>query len=126
MYCIKSHIHFQVSPSTSEIFNKNLKIRHFYPGLPYAMYTLLLYLFLCFIYKCYDYDYALCNLLVIYLFSMFYTYDHIYVKISIGLLRMTVKLNHWLIVVRHDSLLLEPAISIVVNNDRRINRTGGG
>ena len=36
MYCIKSHIHFQVSPSTSEIFNKNLKIRRFYPGLPYT------------------------------------------------------------------------------------------
>ena len=35
MYCIKSHIHFQVSPSTSEIFNKNLKIGRFYPGLPY-------------------------------------------------------------------------------------------
>ena len=34
MYCIKSHIHFQVSPSTSEIFNKNLKIGRFYPGLP--------------------------------------------------------------------------------------------
>ena len=30
--CIKSHIHFQVSPaSTSEIFNKNFKIGHFYP-----------------------------------------------------------------------------------------------
>ena len=37
MYCIKSHIHFQVSPSTSEIFNKNLKIRRFYPGLPYKV-----------------------------------------------------------------------------------------
>ena len=36
MYCIKSHIHFQVSSSTSEIFNKNLKIRRFYPGLPYS------------------------------------------------------------------------------------------
>ena len=35
MYCIKSHNHFQVSPSTSEIFNKNLKIGRFYPGLPY-------------------------------------------------------------------------------------------
>ena len=35
MHCIKSHIHFQVSPSTSEIFNKNLKIGRFYPGLPY-------------------------------------------------------------------------------------------
>ena len=35
MYCTKSHIHFQVSPSTSEIFNKNLKIGRFYPGLPY-------------------------------------------------------------------------------------------
>ena len=34
MYCIKSHIDFQVSPSTSEIFNKNLKIGRFYPGLP--------------------------------------------------------------------------------------------
>ena len=32
MYYIKSHIHFQVSPSTSEIFNKNLKI-----GLPYIL-----------------------------------------------------------------------------------------
>ena len=31
MYCIKSHIHFQVSPSTSEIFNKNLKIGRFLP-----------------------------------------------------------------------------------------------
>ena len=36
MHCIKSHIHFQVSPSTSEIFNKNLKIGRFYPGLPYS------------------------------------------------------------------------------------------
>ena len=34
--CIKSHIHFQVSPSTFEIFNKNLKIGRFYPGLPYT------------------------------------------------------------------------------------------
>ena len=32
MYCIKSHIHFQAFPSTSEIFNKNLKIGRFYPG----------------------------------------------------------------------------------------------
>ena len=40
MHCIKSHIHFQVSPSTSEIFNKNLKIGRFYPGLPYYMYML--------------------------------------------------------------------------------------
>ena len=37
MHCIKSHIHFQVSPSTSEIFNKNLKIGRFYPGLPYII-----------------------------------------------------------------------------------------
>ena len=37
MYCIKSHIHFQVSPSTSEIFNRNLKIECFYPGLPYGI-----------------------------------------------------------------------------------------
>ena len=36
MYCIKAHIHFQVSQSTSEIFNKNLKIGRFYPGLPYV------------------------------------------------------------------------------------------
>ena len=36
MYCIKSHIHFQVSPSASEIFKKNLKIGRFYPGLPYV------------------------------------------------------------------------------------------
>ena len=35
MYCTKSHIHFQVSPSSSEIFNKNLKIGRFYPGLPW-------------------------------------------------------------------------------------------
>ena len=35
MYCIKSHIQFQVSPSTSEICSKNLKIGRFYPGLPY-------------------------------------------------------------------------------------------
>ena len=35
MYCIKSHIYFQVSPSTSEIFDKSLKIGRFYPGLPY-------------------------------------------------------------------------------------------
>ena len=42
MHCIKSHIHFQVSPSTSEIFNKNLKIGRFYPGLPY----LFIYLFI--------------------------------------------------------------------------------
>ena len=34
MYCTKSHIHFEVSLSTSEIFNKNLKIGRFYPGLP--------------------------------------------------------------------------------------------
>ena len=45
MYCIKSHIHFQVSPSTSEIFTKNLKIRRFYPGLPYHLIShFLLYL----------------------------------------------------------------------------------
>ena len=37
MYCIKSHIHFQVSPSTSEIFTKGLKIGRFYPGLPYCI-----------------------------------------------------------------------------------------
>ena len=37
MHCIKSHIHFQVSPSTSEKFNKNLKIGRFYPGLPYRI-----------------------------------------------------------------------------------------
>ena len=37
MYCTKSHIHFQVSSSPSEIFNKNLKIGRFYPGLPYQM-----------------------------------------------------------------------------------------
>ena len=40
MYCIKSHIHFQVSPSTSEIFDKNLKIGRFYPGLPYWMFKI--------------------------------------------------------------------------------------
>ena len=39
MHCIKSHIHFQVSPSTSEIFNKNLKIGRFYPGLPYTFHV---------------------------------------------------------------------------------------
>ena len=37
MYCIKSHINFQVSPSTSETFDKNLKIGRFYPGLPYSI-----------------------------------------------------------------------------------------
>ena len=34
MYCIKSHIHFQVSPSTSEIFNKNWKSGVFTPVYP--------------------------------------------------------------------------------------------
>ena len=42
MHCIKSHIHFQVSPSTSEIFNKNLKIGRFYPGLPYSIFQFLI------------------------------------------------------------------------------------
>ena len=37
MCCTKSHIHFQVSPSTSEIFNKNFKIGRFYPGFPYVL-----------------------------------------------------------------------------------------
>ena len=41
MHCIKSHsIHFQVSPSTSEIFNKNLKIERFYPGLPQILWEI--------------------------------------------------------------------------------------
>ena len=48
MYCIKSHIHFQVSPSTSEIFNKNLKIGRFDPGLPYLQNALVLIKFTCF------------------------------------------------------------------------------
>ena len=39
MYCIKSHIHFQVSPSTSEIFNQSFEIGRFYPGLPYMPIT---------------------------------------------------------------------------------------
>ena len=47
MYCIKSHIYFQVSPSTSEIFNKNLKIGRFYPGLPYNLKPLGLLKFQC-------------------------------------------------------------------------------
>ena len=34
--CIKPHIHFQVSlKSSSEIFNKTWKIKHFYPSLPH-------------------------------------------------------------------------------------------
>ena len=32
MYCIKSHIHFQASPSVSKISKKNLKNGRFYPG----------------------------------------------------------------------------------------------
>ena len=34
MYCMKSHIHFQVSPSTSEIFSKYLKSGIFTPVYP--------------------------------------------------------------------------------------------